>query len=391
MSRPTASVADTPNPHHEPTRHAFGWSVVAYAASELGVGEAGRRVASAVRHAGVPTELVAVPTPNLSRQQHRPRQQVTSRIGYDNAITCVNANLLPAVHRDMGLGHLHGTRIGVWFWELEVFPERFRRALTLVDEVWVASEFARAAILPVSDKPVRTIPLPMTRPRAATRFTRRSLALPEDRYLFLTNFDYLSRYARKNPIGAIRAYREAFSPTDGACLVVKSINGHQRPEHAEHVRSEAGGREDIVFLDHYTSSAGMTAMIELADAYVSLHRSEGYGINLADAMVHGTPVIATAYSGNMDFMDDSCAELVGFDLVEVGPGSEPYDADSRWADPRLDEASAAMRRLFEDAAHGDRLVTRALHRTEEFSAVRAGRHVRDLLLPELARTGVGPA
>jgi glycosyltransferase involved in cell wall biosynthesis len=386
-----ALEASPASAHHEARRHPFGWSVIAYAASELGVGEAGRRVASAVRHAGVPTELVAVPTPNLSRQEHRPRQQVRNRIGYENAITCVNADLLPALDRDMGLGHLHGTRIGVWFWELEVFPERLHRAFTFVDEVWVASEFIRAAVQPATDKPVRTIALPMSPPSAPTGFTRRSLGLPEDRYLFLTNFDYLSRYARKNPTGAVRAYRETFSPDDGACLVVKSINGHQRPEDVERVRSEAQGRPDIVFLDHYTSSAGMTAMIELADTYVSLHRSEGYGINLADAMAHRTPVVATGYSGNMDFMDSSCAELVGHDLVEVGPGSAPYDAEALWADPRLDEASTAMRRLFEDRAHGEALVERALQRVGELSAARAGRRVRDLLLPELARTEVDRA
>jgi glycosyltransferase involved in cell wall biosynthesis len=385
---PEASPASA---HHEARRHPFGWSVIAYAASELGVGEAGRRVASAVRHAGVPTELVAVPTPNLSRQEHRPRQQVRNRIGYENAITCVNADLLPALDRDMGLGHLRGTRIGVWFWELEVFPERLHRAFTFVDEVWVASEFIRAAVQPATEKPVHTVALPMSPPSGPTRFTRRSLGLPEDKYLFLTSFDYLSRYGRKNPTGAIRAYRETFSPSDGACLVVKSINGHQRPEDVERVRSEAQGRPDIVFLDHYTSSAGMTAMIELADTYVSLHRSEGYGINLADAMAHRTPVVATGYSGNMDFMDSSCAELVGHDLVQVGPGSAPYDAEALWADPRLDEASTAMRRLFEDRAHGEALVERALQRVGELSAARAGRQVRDLLLPELATTEVDRA
>ena len=362
------------------TRHAFGWSVLAYAASELGVGEAGRRLAAAVRQAGLPTELVAVSTGTGTRQRHRPRQEVRDRVGYENAISCVNAEQLPHFHHQLDLASLRGRRIGLWFWELETFPERYHGSFALLDEVWVASEFTRAAVAAASATPVRTIPLPMSQAAGPTRFTRASLGLPQDRYVFLTNFDYFSTQARKNPIGVIRAYAEAFSPADGACLVVKSINGHERPEDAELVRQHAHSRPDILFLDHYVSSSGMRAMIELADVYVSLHRSEGYGLNIADAMVHGTPVIATAYSGNMAFTDADTAALVGYDLVEVGPDV--------WAEPHSDEASAAMRRIFSDEAGARALADRARESTTRFSLERVGREFRDLLLPELTTTGV---
>lgn len=365
-------------------RHPFGWSVLAYATSELGVGEAGRRVASAVLRSGLPTELVAVSTGTQSRQHHRLRQRVRDRVGYENAITCVNADQLPHLHHHLGLGSLQGRHVGLWFWELETFPHRFHGAFSLVDEVWVASEFTRAAVEAVADRPVRTIRLPMPVPAGPTRYTRTALGLPPDKHVLLTNFDYLSTYERKNPIGAIRAYSQAFGPGDGACLVVKSINSHLRPADAEHVRAAARGRPDIVFLDDYVTSAEMRAMIELADTYVSLHRSEGYGINLADAMVLGTPVIATAYSGNMDFMDAATAVLVGHDLVEVGPNAPPYDADAVWAEPRTDEASSAMRRLFTDRADARALADRARRSTTRFSPERVGREVRDRLLPELA-------
>jgi glycosyltransferase involved in cell wall biosynthesis len=369
------------------TRHPFGWSVLAYAASELGVGEAGRRVASAVRQSGLPTELVAVSTGTMSRQNHRPGQEVRDRVGYENTVVCVNADQLPHLFHEMDLGTLRGKHIGLWFWELETFPQRFREAFSLVEEVWVASEFTRAAVAAVADRPVRRIPLPMPPPTGPTRFTREAVGLPPDKYLFLTNFDYLSTYERKNPIGVIRAYAEAFSPADGACLVVKSINGHLRPEDVAAVRVHAHDRPDIVFIDDYVSSSGIKAMIELADAYVSLHRAEGYGLNLADAMAHGTPVIATAYSGNLDFMDASTAALVGHDLVEVGPNAFPYDPQAVWADPRLDEAMTQMRRLFTDSEDASMLAKRAAESTSRFSLPRVGREVRDLLLPELALTG----
>ncbi len=387
--RPATDAAPAPPASPSPARRSFGWSVLAYAASELGVGEAGRRLASAVQHAGVPSELVAVPMETLSRQQHRPRQEVRDSIGFENAICCVNADVLPRLHRTMRLGRLRGVRAGLWFWELEEFPKRFHHAFDFLDEVWVTSEFTRRAVSAHTDKPVRKLPLPITADSATARFTRATLGLPEDRFVFLTNFDYLSTYERKNPIGVIEAYKQAFSPTDGACLVVKSINAHHRAVDREKVRSHAAGRPDVAFLDDYVSSTAMKAMIERADVYVSLHRSEGYGLNMADAMAQGTPVVATGYSGNMDFMDARTASLVGYDLVEVGPHAAPYDRSALWAAPDRDHASAAMLQLFDAPAAARALAERArTHVLEKFSPEVVGRTIRDLLLPELADEGV---
>ena len=125
----------------------------------------------------------------------------------------------------------------------------------------------------------------------------------------------------------------------------------------------------------------MQSMIELADVYVSLHRSEGYGLNMADAMARRTPVVATAYSGNLDFMDADSAELVGYDLVAVGKGNGPYDPEAVWADPDLDGAAAAMRRLFDDSTHAAALADRAeRHVRHHFSPERVGGLTRELLL-----------
>jgi glycosyltransferase involved in cell wall biosynthesis len=369
-------------------RSAFGWSVVAYAASEHGVGEAGRRVLSALEQAGLPSELVGVPLGNLARQEHRPKRRVRRDLAYENTIVCVNADQVQRIDSMLRFSDLRGWRIGLWFWELEEFPDRFVHAFAPFDEIWVASRFMQRAVQAKTEKPVRLVPLPMVLPTEPTRFTRRALGLPEDRHVFLTNFDYLSVYERKNPIGAIRAYLDAFGPDDGATLVVKSINGHHRALDAEHVRSIARDRPDVRFIDGYVTAEAMKAMIELSDTYVSLHRGEGYGLNMADAMAHGTPVIATGYSGNMDFMGPDTAELVDFDLVPVGPGAAPYDADAVWADPRLESASAAMRRRFEDPSGSAALAGRARAHVEQyFSYEKVGREVAALLLPGLREHG----
>ncbi len=357
-----------------------GWSVAAYARAELGVGGAGRRVAKLVAHSGIPSELVGYTGTSLSRQAHAPWRAVADRARYNHTILCVNADQTPSAIHDLGLPKANGALVGYWFWELESFPAHYRRAVDMVDEIWVSSEFNRRSISELSDTPVRLVPLPMRAPSAPTALRRQDLGLPEDRFVFLVNFDYLSVMKRKNPLGALRAYLAAFGPDDGACLVIKSINGEYRRGERERVRLAATGRPDVVLLEDYVTASEMAAMIEVSDAYVSLHRSEGYGLNIADAFALGTPVIATAYSGNMDFCDSGNTLLVPASKVPVGPGAEPYDATSLWAEPDLDVASSHMRRLFDDRSIGEDLVARGRERAAHFSAERLGNELRPVLL-----------
>lgn len=367
-----------------PPRKAFGWSVIGYANSELGIGEAGRRMASVVAAAGVPMEMVGTRVGTLSRQGHRPRLDVKDTVGFENAISCVNADQTSSIDALLDLGALRGRKTGLWFWELEDFPPLYARAFALLHEVWVTSAFTQRAVAAATDTPVRLVKLPIEIPKGPTRFSRRLLSMPQDSYVFLTNFDYLSVYERKNPIGVIRSFMSAFGPGDGATLIVKSINGFRRPLDVEHVRSSAMDRPDILFLDDYVSSPAMKAMIELADCYISLHRSEGFGLNLADAMAHGTPTIATGYSGNMDFMTPSTSELIPFAMREVGDNCAPYDPGARWAEPDLDAAASAMRKLFDDPGAGWALADRALlHVRDHFSLAAAADVLAPILIPAL--------
>jgi glycosyltransferase involved in cell wall biosynthesis len=160
--------------------------------------------------------------------------------------------------------------------------------------------------------------------------------------------DHFSVTERKNPIGAIEAFCRAFRPDEGPVLVIKSMNGERRwPQHQQ-VRAAAEGRSDVIVWDEHLSRADHMAFIESIDALVSLHRSEGLGLHLAEAMWLGTPTIATRYSGNLDFMDDGCSLLVDHRLIPVDGGEGVYPPAATWADPDLDQAAAAMRRLVED-------------------------------------------
>lgn len=344
-------------------RDDYGWNIVGYHAAQLGVGEAGRRMRLAFAGAGLPTDLVGVSAPG-SREDHRTRHVVRSEVVHRRSLYCVNADQLASAVQatdpaDRSAGRDRGgRRIGLWFWELEQFPTRWYPMFDLVDEVWCASEFTADALRAAATVPVFVVPLAVVPPARPTPYTRAQLGLP-DAFVFLCTFDFHSVFGRKNPLGTLEAYRRAFGPYDGAALVLKSINGHHHHEiQLDQLRQAAADRPDVTIVDGYLDEVRVQGLMERADCLVSLHRSEGFGLNLAAAMASGTPVVATGYSGNLAFMDADSALLVPHRLVPVGPGQDPYDPDAVWAEPDLDVAAAYMRQLFDDRAEAAALGTR---------------------------------
>ncbi|MEN9643742.1 MAG: hypothetical protein RL238_411 [Actinomycetota bacterium] len=324
-------------------RDTSGWNVVGYHAAEHGVGEGARRIAMAVRRVGLPTHVVGVHAAG-ARHEHRHQRNATELLHRDS-IYCVNADETERVvavleHRDHRRGDAR--RIGLWFWEVSVLPPEHARAAALLDEIWVTSEFVRDAVQAAADVPVRVVALPVLPVAAPTTFRREHFGLP-DGPLFTFSFDFNSVFERKNPLATVAAYTAAFASDDGATLLVKSINGHRDPVAYERLRWAVGGRPDIRLVDAHWHEFEMQALVELSDCFVSLHRSEGFGLHLAAAMAAGTPVIATGYSGNLRFMNDDVAFLVPHRLVDVGPGNGPYPAHAVWAEPDIEAAAAFMR------------------------------------------------
>jgi glycosyltransferase involved in cell wall biosynthesis len=324
-----------------------GVNVVGYVTAVLGVGHVARVLTSTLDDAGVPKAVVAN-RQTVSEQSLPFEACFASQTPYDVSLLCVNADHTKLLAQEVGPEFFAERRtIGVWFWEVEDFPASMIEAFDFVDEVWVASDFVLEAIASVSPKPVRKFPLPVVVPSVPDGVPRTALGLPENRFLFLFVYDFLSTVERKNPLGLIDAYTRAFGPDDGAALVLKSINGEKRLEQLEQVRAATAERPDVLVLDEYLTPTHHSALLGHCDAYVSLHRSEGFGLDMAAAMGLGKPVIATGYSGNLEFMDDSTSYLVDYELEPIGPGCEPYPAHSRWAGPRLDHAAELMRRVVE--------------------------------------------
>jgi len=235
-------------------------------------------------------------------------------------------------------------------------PPPMMPAFDLVDEVWVASDFTAEALRAASDTPVRTMPIPVPCPDRSAA-TRADLGLPEGRFVFLVTFDHLSVTERKNPLGAIEAFRRAFpeSNPDGPVLVVKSINASHRPAEHDWVLQAAAGRDDVIVVDRHLSRGDQMSLVAESDCVVSLHRTEGLGLHLVEAMWFGRPTIATRYSGNLAFMSDDNSALIDAALVPVTHGEGYFPPEAVWAEPDLDQAASWMQRIVGDPELAARL------------------------------------
>lgn len=325
-----------------------GVNIAGYFHASNGVGQAARSLLGGLEQLGAPVSTLSHEAANY------PRQFEFSDVGprdfpFDINIVCVNADQTPSFARHVGSNFFRDRHtIGLWFWELEEMPPSMVAAADLLDEVWVASEFSRAALSAVCSRPVFKLPLPVASPDFSTHLRRKDVGLPDD-FLFLFYFDFNSVIGRKNPGALIDAFQRAFHPRDAASLVIKSINGQASHHHLERLRLAAASHPNIQIIDRMLPEWHVRAMTELCDCYVSLHRSEGFGLTMAAAMAVGKPVIATGYAGNLDFMTESNSFLVPYQRVRVGEGNAPYSPASTWAEPDVDAASAMMRRVFDHA------------------------------------------
>ena len=314
-----------------------GVNVVGFFHGEFGVAESARLLFDAIGRTGV--DHVAIPLRGVAAREDFPFEGRTSpRPLFDTTIWCVNASWMgPTIPAELcGAGH----SIGHWFWETDTLPDDHHAGFDHVDEVWAGSTFIQEAVQRVAPCPVYTVPPPTPTP-APPVASRAELGLPEDRFVFLFMFDYLSCMERKNPLGLIEAFRRAFAPGDGPVLVLKALNS--RCDAANHARlvSAAAGHPDVWLVEDYLPSELNHALLAHADAYVSLHAAEGYGLTMAESMARGKPVIATAYSGNLDFMTPQNSFLVPYDLV-TAPAGLPFSPGTRWARPDVDAAAHLM-------------------------------------------------
>jgi glycosyltransferase involved in cell wall biosynthesis len=358
-----------------------GVNVVGYFASELGVGEAARQLVRGLDSVDVPVLPLHGPTTPLSRQRHSFAFLDHHAARYPLNLICTNADVLPEFASLAGDSFFSGRySIGVWFWEVTSAPPgEWREAFSVLDEVWAPSDHVARAIAAVAPIPTTRITIPVEVPEPPP-IPRETFGLGAEEFAFLFSFDYLSVFERKNPLAVVQAFRAAFARDSGASLTIKTINHEHDPVARARLHATIANDPEIRAIERYLDPEAKDALAAACDCYVSLHRSEGFGLTMAEAMYLGKPVIATGYSGNLDFMTPHNSYLVDYELVPVGEGAAPYPAYAEWADPSIEHAAFLMRHVFEHReearAKGQRAAADIRH---SHSARRAGQVMRDRL------------
>ncbi len=330
-----------------------GINLIGYAHGEFGVAEILRRHAHTLYDGGVPFVVRNFDAGVTSRQGDRSMDAFLSeQCPYSVNLFCINADQMLVARQQLGNAiFAERYNIGCWFWELEKFPEHWCDAIEVVDEIWVTSPFVRDAIAACTDKPVHIVPVALD-VNLPARYSRSEFGLSEDVFLCLYSFDFNSFIVRKNAEATIAAFRRAFA--DGrrdVRLLIKTINGGRFPDALQKLVDLAQGDDRIEIRDGFLDRREMWTLQACCDCYVSLHRSEGLGLGMAECMLLGKPVVATAYSGNLAFMDADNSCLVGYSLIPVLEGEYPAWQGQHWADPDIDEAAVYLRTLADDPAY----------------------------------------
>lgn len=311
-----------------------------------GIGEVAHQMMSVASICRVSTKSYAYCRPPM----HEHTISNNAECNQDINLLVANASYLSQLHRQFGSAFFDAKHnIAMPYWETSCPPEQDVRALSFVQEIWVSSAYLKGIYENHFDGVITHVPLPIERKALTTRppdFMESRHATP---YLLFC-FDLLSSFTRKNPLATVRAFKAAFKAGEGPVLVVKTMNGNSRPEELTELLEHIDGRKDILLYDGELEPEEMNWLMANCTAYVSLHRSEGLGLTLSEALAMGRPLIATGYSGNMDFCHADNTLLCDYRLAPV-PRSREYAPVGIWAEPDLEHATSLMQKVWRHRDH----------------------------------------
>jgi glycosyltransferase involved in cell wall biosynthesis len=315
----------------------LGVNLFGLLSSPSGVGEAARASRECLIAGKIAWSETCIEPDHLFRG--KPLQRPTAP--YCTNLVHLNADVFDFGLNSIGIEQFRGrVNIAYWAWELDTFPSDWDYLFSSFDEIWVCSNFVQRAISRRAPIPVNTIPIAIS-PPPNLQSSRSEFGIPEGRPVILAAFDMASYPERKNPWGAIEAFKRVRHHPSQPVLVLKVGAGEVQPEVIRRLRIELESLNAIL-VDKWLDRDALWRLLSCCDIFVSLHRSEGYGLLLAEAMSLGKCVVGTAYSGNMDFMSPANSLLVRYHLEKLDKSIGPYAAGNRWAEPDLADAVAKL-------------------------------------------------
>ena len=331
-----------------------GVNVIGYAYGQLGIGEDARMATKSLHSRGINAALINfAPGDNIPQRDMSMSNHVRSDIVYNVSIFCLTAIETARYFAKNGSRHFSSTfNVGYWPWELEEWPDEWRHIFTLVDEVWASSMHTYKSIFSYSTVPVSHVPMAVAIPRASN-LTRKDFDLPTNARLFLFSFDLNSSAKRKNPAACVDAFLLAFpdknqQDASAVGLVIKVHPPTDYNEEWEKLKLLRISDPRIHIIESTLVREDLVALYKNCDCFISLHRAEGFGRNIAESMLLGTPVIATGYSGNLDFTNNTNSYIVGYQDILLDEDDYPYGSKKFWAEPDITEAAGKIREVIDN-------------------------------------------
>lgn len=349
-------LADTETPSADARPPGFGVNVIGFTTASLGLGVAARATIATLLEAHVPVAIAELGLPdgrsgvdNTYSYLQIPNPSVP-QLPYPVTIVCVNPNEAAGVWHQYSHWFVETYNLILPFWELPTVPDQWIPRLADYDVILAASEHIAGAIRNAVSTPVRRFPL-AAEMSDVERVERREFGIPDDKVVFAATWDTNSGLGRKNTLGVVRAFQAALDLGTDAVLVAKTNGGVPDPRFKRAIAQLPEDR--VIVVQDYLPYARVLGLYSVCDAFISLHRAEGLGLGLQEAMSLGKPVIGTGWSGNMDFMDESCSVLIPYTLTPVIDANPAYSAPhlvnpQLWAEPDILEAARQIHRLAQD-------------------------------------------
>ena len=341
----------------EGSGYAFGVNVVGFPQGVLGLGEDARMAARVFQLTSTPVVLVNAPMSGPQKLDTSVDHLMSDDLKYGISLFCLPPPEMVRLALEGGRSMIDAPthKIGAWPWELPHWPSAFGKVHQMVDEIWAQSRFVQTVYSRLGDTPVYHMPMAVEVPTPANP-SRERFGLPSNEFLFYLMFDGNSWLSRKNPLAGVQAFKQAFGErSPGVGLVIKAMNVRDEDPVWRAVCDVAARDSRIHIVSDRLSRQDSIDFMACCDAYISLHRSEGFGRVIAEAMALGQPVVVTNFSGNVDFCESDTAFLVDGELIPLRAGEYLFAEGQYWCDPDVSIAAEQLKRMIDDASLRDRI------------------------------------
>ena len=361
----------------------IGVNVFGYINGEFGLGEAVRLLIKAIQSVDIPVALINFDIKTNHRHEDKTFEKFTTEAPYP-----INLVLLGPGEASLPLTYFKNSELfknkyNIYYlnWESEFFPQEYVDNISFFDEIWVPAKYCQNVISNVCQIPVSIIhyPIEIVVSDAIDEVAENFYDKSSFNFLFI--FDYNSTLERKNPINLIKAFKKAFDKQDKTVsLTIKTSRSTRFAKEKSRLLEEIDGFENIKIVEKIFEKDTLHNIIKSCDSYVSLHRSEGFGLTMAEAMFFGKPVIATGYSGNLDFMNSQNSFLVDYKTCTVDSKIINYDKNTIWSDPDFEHMAELMKNVKENSTRIKEIAKKGNETMlNEFSTIKIGNEIKTKL------------